>query len=90
MSAHAHPITVLTAARHVAIAVAVAMSLAVIGVVARWGYIQLVHPRAAMVAPLDDVSLSLAAEVGIAAAALELVFIFSGLRAQHCEAYFAR
>ncbi len=71
-------------AGHVLIATAMAFLIVLVGAVARWGYIRAVSPRAENVSSADTNYLTIAAEVAITAATLEILAQSAGIRG-HCE-----
>lgn len=74
-------------ARHALTAMLVVMLLVLIGTLSRALYIGVVHPGEGWVTATHDNLFTQALGLGLAAAVVEGVFSFTGLRARHCKDY---
>ncbi len=74
-------------ARHALTAMLIVMLLVLTGTLARALYIKIVHPSDRWVTESHDNPFALALGVGLAAAVVEGVLSFTGIRARHCKDY---
>lgn len=77
----------LVVARHALTAMLVVMLLVLIGTLARALYVWIVRPGEGWVTDTHDNPFTLALGLGLAAAVVEGVFSYTGIRARHCKDY---
>lgn len=71
--------------RHAAEAAVIMIVIVLIGVFSRELYIKVAHPPASLVKPADGSTLGTALAFGVAAAAVELILVYSGMRERGCR-----